>query len=94
MDSAAPTGHWRGSIGMLPSIVKAKDLEILAANLLMPKVKCGITEVTGIIRQLDSCHGPAGGAPVAGAGGGGTDRAHPAGQAPQLSAAGRDKKGF
>jgi hypothetical protein len=35
--SAAPTGPWRGSIGMLPGIVKAKDLEILAANLLMPK---------------------------------------------------------
>jgi hypothetical protein len=35
--------------------------------------------------QMGSCHGPAGGAPAAGTGGGGTDRAHPAGYAPPLA---------
>jgi hypothetical protein len=43
-------------------------LEILAADLLITFLV--ITEVTGIIRQLGSCHGPAGGAPSAGVGGG------------------------
>jgi hypothetical protein len=42
--------------------------------------------------QTSSCHGPGGGAPAlpAGIGGGVAGRAHPAGHAPQLGAAGRD----
>ena len=50
---------------MLPAIVKAKDLEILAANLLDAK-QFGIQR---LYTQLGSCHGPAGGAPAAGIGG-------------------------
>ena len=42
------------------------NLRFLTANLLDAK-QFGIQR---IIRQLGSCHGPAGGAPVAGAGGG------------------------
>jgi hypothetical protein len=66
--SAAPTGPWRGSIGMpLPDIVKAKDPEVLAADLLMRKANVAPQRfLVGIIRQLGSCHGPAGGAPAAG----------------------------
>jgi hypothetical protein len=50
---------------MLPAIVKAKDLEILAANLRDAK-PFGIER---LYTQLGSCHGPAGGAPAAGVGG-------------------------
>jgi hypothetical protein len=79
---------------MLPAIVKAKDLEVLAANLpkLTPtKWDLDPTWLTYERAQIVSCRGPAGGAPVAGVGGGGgVCRAHPAGQTPQLGAAGRD----
>jgi hypothetical protein len=44
---------------MLPAIAKAKDLEILAANLRDAK-PFGIER---LYTQLGSCHGPAGGAP-------------------------------
>jgi hypothetical protein len=49
---------------MLPAVVKAKDLEILAANLRDAK-PFGIER---LYAQSGSCHGPAGGAPAAGAG--------------------------
>ena len=42
-------------------------------------------QVTGIIRQLGSCHGPAGGAPAAGAGGGVPAERTPRGKPPDLA---------
>jgi hypothetical protein len=64
--SAAPTGPWRGTIVVLGEQMIWIYLEILAANLLDAR-QLGIQR---IIRQLGSCHGPAGGAPSAGFGGG------------------------
>jgi hypothetical protein len=53
------------------------------------------TQVTAQYTQLGSCHGPAAGRQRRGWGqrrGAGRGRAHPAGHAPQLGAAGRDSK--
>jgi hypothetical protein len=49
---------------MLPAIVKAKGLEILAANLSELSLTMWDLGPTYEYTQLGSCHGPAGGAPA------------------------------
>jgi hypothetical protein len=71
---AAPTGPpWRGTIAVLGEQMIWIYLEILAAN--PPRLSLAMwdldpTWLTYEYTQLGSCHGPAGGAPAAGVGGG------------------------
>jgi hypothetical protein len=75
--SAAPTGPWRGIIAALGdqmiwrnnSELSKTTAKVIVNQVGSPQVG-DPTQVTGYYTHLGSCHGPAGGAPSAGVGGG------------------------
>jgi hypothetical protein len=73
---------------MLPAIVKPWVLRLLAANLAKLSLTTwdlAHTWLTCGSAQIGSCHGPAGGAPAAGAGGGVSTERIPRGTPPNLA---------
>jgi hypothetical protein len=75
-------------LGLLPGIAKAQDLEILASSLptlSLTKWDLDPTGRWGENCHTSSCHGPAGGTPAAGVGGGLSAGRIPRGTPPNLA---------